>query len=531
MNTPVQLGWLSTAINYVFDRILNPFFGLLNDVISEVFSWIFNTALGPVLQAVSMSIVGLVAKLLWIIISRILFRIECCLLSIVDMMQNIFNVLAGIAKVTDKDTGATGSILTIIARKPFVVNTLLIIIAIAFILCFVFAILATIKSISDMGGPKSQSVGHVLRQTANALLRMIFAPALGIFLILLGDAVMVSISNAMTLDNNVTIARSLFVISTLDAVDETNGAVDISGKKITDDSVLAYNYSTRPKYLASHPGAGKDYGLTDKFRLPFYNGSKDYTKATYVDETFDMTKMDFLVGIGGAILFVFILGTTLFVLVSRIFDVLVLLLVEPFFIASMPIDDGEHFKKWEDMFIAKLFSGYGMVVAMYLYLLVTSLVFGGTFSFTPRNDAGDIMMDMLTRIVLLVGGAASVMTAGPLVTSILNSAAAGEEARASAAGTMFTGTTMGYAFNAVTSGAGLLNDKVTNSINNWVEKKEEDEHDKFVDKKPENKSSNTFKGNRYLPVEDDKYLAVEDDDDDLNEESDKFSKDTDEEKD
>ncbi|WP_026495105.1 Mbov_0396 family ICE element transmembrane protein [Butyrivibrio sp. WCD3002] len=460
MNTPVQLGWIQSAINYVFDKVLNPIFSWISGLLSDSLKWLFNSVLGDLLQSFLETCVHLAARLFWRIFGRIFYRIECGLLSIVDMMQNIFNVLAGTAPVEDTQEGIRGSLLSVIARKPFIVQTMLLIIAVAFVLVFVFAIIGTLKSVADMGAPGSKSVGHVLRQTGQALLRMIMAPVLGLFLIVLADSVMMSITNAMTVDQHVTIARTLFVISSLDAVDDTFGSEDQDGKKYTGSAVEGYNYSTRPEYLASHPGAASDYGLMDKFRRPFYNGTRDYSKAADVDDVFDMTRLDFMIGIGGAILFMFILGTALFVFVSRLFDVLVLLLIEPFFIATMPLDDGEHFKKWEDLFIGKLFSGYGMVVAMYLYLLISSMVFAGDISFTPRNGIGDIMMDMLMKLILLVGGAATVMTAGPLVTSVLSSAAAMQEGGAAGAGMAFTGKLMDLASKPIQYGLGAAGGKV-----------------------------------------------------------------------
>ncbi|MCR4902419.1 MAG: hypothetical protein K6A23_06145 [Butyrivibrio sp.] len=493
MRTSVQLGWISDAINYIFDKLLNPMFSFFSDLISDGLTWLFNGPVGSVLMKFVEVCVKLASGMIMLILSRLFYRIEVALLALVDMMQNIFNVLAGTTKVTDNATGQTGSLLSVIATKPFVVNTMFLVIAVSFILCFVFAVIATIKSIGDMGGPRSQSVGHVLRQTAKALFRMILAPTMGIFLIVLGDAVMSSMTAAMTQDNNVTIARSIFVITTLDALDDTLGAVDKDGNMVKDSSLLGYNYSTRPEYLASHPGSCSDYGLMDKFRQPFYNGTKDYTRAAEVEPTFSLLHIDYTVGILCALLFIFLLGSALFVLVSRIFDVIVLLLIEPFFIASMPLDDGEHFKKWEDMFIAKLFSGYGMIVAMYLYLLVTSLVFGGKFSFTPRDGLGDIMMDMLMRIILLVGGATTVMSAGPLITSILNSVAAGEEARSMGAGTAFTGTLMSTAFKPVTYGVDKLSSKAAEKIfadMSDTSKQSRSDDNKFTGQKSEKDNSN-----------------------------------------
>ncbi len=465
MGIPVQLGWIQSAINYVFDKVINPIFSWVTNLLSDVFKWVFNTILGPLLESAFSLISQTVGKYIMRAVGRLLYLIEKCFLQLLDMMQSIFDVLAGTQKVSDSATNAEGSLLSVLVRTPFVTKTMFVVISISIALTFLFAIVATIKSIGEMGGSQSKPVGHVIKKLAYAMLRMLTAPLMGLFLVVLGDAVLMSITNAMTMGGNVTIARSLFVISSLDAVDDEFGAVDKYGVKhkggqrlelsfsnqyvsastqIGDwnNPILAYNYSTRSTYLASHPGEGQDYGMKDLYREPFYTGAKDYTKSVDVDATFNVGRLDYFVGIGGSLLFIFLLGSALFTFTSRLFDVIILLIIEPLFIAPMPLDDGEHFQKWEDMFIGKLFSGYGMVVAMYLYLLVCGMVFDGRISFTPRSDMGDIMMDMLMRIIVLIGGAATIMTAGPLVTSILSSAAAGQETAAQGAGMAFTAGTV-----------------------------------------------------------------------------------------
>ncbi|MCR5674363.1 MAG: hypothetical protein K6G16_01510 [Lachnospiraceae bacterium] len=517
MTLPVQLGWMQTAINYVFDKVLNPLFSWASELLSDAFKWLFNTILGPLLESAFSLIMQTVGKYVMRIIGRQLYHIEEGFLLILDMLQKIFDVLAGISPVSDTETKASGSLLSVLVRTPFVTKTMLIVISISIVLCVLFAIVATIRSIGEMGGPQSRPVGQVLRRTAQAMLRMIAAPLMGLFLVVLGDAILLAITNAMTLDENVTIARSLFVISTLDAVDDEFGAVDKYGVKheggqrlelsfknqyvsastqIGDwnNPILAYNYSTRPTYLASHPGEGSDYGLRDLYREPFYTGKKDYSSSVDVDATFNVGRLDYLIGIGGALLFIFILGTAMFNFVSRLFDVIILLIVEPFFIAPMPLDDGEHFKKWEELFIGKLFSGYGMVVAMYVYLLVCTIVFDGRLAFTARDGMGDIMMDMLMRMLILIGGAATVMTAGPLVTSILSSVAAEQEGASNAAGMAFTGAVMDYGSKPARALMGYGMDKLTDGIADKIKSSIANAGQKFDNQKKDSDTGGLFPG-------------------------------------
>lgn len=443
--TYVQLGWIQDAIDYIFDKILSPIFNWLSGLLSDVFSFIFDTVLGGVLKTVIQKIVEIAAKLIWSIIARFFFMIERYLLIIVDMLEDCFKVLAGVKDVSTTD-GRTGSLLSILAGTGFVTTTILIVVAVSVVLCFFFSILATIKSISDMGGQESKPVGHVIRMTAQALFRMILIPIMGLFLIVLGDKIMVSITTAMTLSENSSIARTIFVMSTLDAVNEDDGAKDMKGNLVKSKSeIRKYNSSTRYAAVSGSKDAA-DYGLTDKFRKPFYEGTKSYRNWTDVGDTFALTRIDYFIGIGCAFFFIMILGTIMFVLVSRIFDVIVLLIIEPLFVCQMPLDDGEAYKKWSDLFLGKLFSGYGMVVAMYLYLLVAAQVFNGEIAFFPPGT--DTVSDYLMKMLLLIGGGFAVMQAGPLVTSILSVMASMNESATMAAGSAFTGQIRGLAVGA-----------------------------------------------------------------------------------
>ncbi|MBR5361493.1 MAG: hypothetical protein IK123_11445 [Lachnospiraceae bacterium] len=441
----VQLGWIQDAIDYVFDKILNPVFEWLSSLLSEVFGFIFDTVLGGVLETVIGKIVKIAVDLIWTILARFFYAIERALLTIVDMLEEIFEVLAGVKSVTTIDN-KTGSLLSILVRTNFVTKTILIVVMVSFVLCMFFSVLATIKSISDMGGEGSKPVGHVLRMTSQAMLRMIMIPLIGLFMIVLGDALLTGITHAMTMDEDTSIARTIFCISTLNAVKEKD---PVAGDGKTYDPNM-FNSSTRyqtPGYESTV------FGLTDVFRGQFYRGEKSFRRWEDVEATFDFKKMDFFLGIGLAFFFIMILGTVMFIFVSRIFDVIVLLIIEPLFVCQMPLDDGEAYKKWSEMFIGKLFAGYGMVVAMYLYLLVAAQVFTGDIAFTPPGE--DIIMDYLMKMILLIGGGFAVMQAGPLVTSILSVMASMNESATMAAGSAFTGQLRGVALGKPVASFGM----------------------------------------------------------------------------
>ncbi len=164
-----------------------------------------------------------------------------------------------------------------------------------------------------------------------------------------------------------------------------------------------------------------------------------------VKGSFRLAKFDYIIGFAVSIALLIILGACLVIAVQRIFDMLMLYLISPYFVATMPLDDGEKFGIWRNLFIGKCFSGIGMVVAMKLYIMLCPVIMNTKLlSFSSKSDE----MDYLTRLIFLLGGAWAVYKSGHVVTEILSqSAAAGETGAA-----MVGGGTVIAAFHG---GAGL----------------------------------------------------------------------------
>ena len=68
--------------------------------------------------------------------------------------------------------------------------------------------------------------------------------------------------------------------------------------------------------------------------------------------------MNYLIGIlGGFVMLVmFVLSSISFI--QRIFDIILLYLISPISIATIPLDEGNRFKVWKDMMIGKILSAY-----------------------------------------------------------------------------------------------------------------------------------------------------------------------------
>ena len=224
-----------------------------------------------------------------------------------------------------------------------------------------------------------------------------------------------------------TLSRMIFVVASLDA-NKVDAHYNISGKVDDEDS---------PVTVAS------DIGAEDKIRNPFYTGQSNYADTDVVGRSFDFARFDYLIGFGGSIFLLIVMAICLINFICRIFEVLMLFIASPLFVSVMPLDDGEKFKAWQDMFVAKLFSGFGSVIAMELYMLICPVVMSGGISFMQN---GSTEADYLIRLVFMLGGAWAVIKAGPTITQLLNFQAGAAERQTGAsvtAGLMGAATTIG----------------------------------------------------------------------------------------
>ncbi|MCR4764452.1 MAG: hypothetical protein K5696_13075 [Lachnospiraceae bacterium] len=415
----VQLGWLSDALNWLFKKILNPVFEWLTDLLSTALSWVFNEILQPVLSFVFDTFIAEILQVILRAICLIFLAGMQVLLRVLDCIVGVYEIFAGIRNVTmhlpsgSSTVDTKGPLLELLYRTPFVRNATVVLIGIGFALCFLFALIAVIRSILDFDGQTGHPVSRVLRLTAQAVFKLLLIPLFGLFMITLSGVILTSINEAFSENGEeFSIPRTIFVMTTFDAIDVKKAKSESDAK--------AHNTST-----------GDQASFTDDYRKDFYNPVSSGEDLMYdtalIEQTFDVVKINYLEGYLLCLVFIVLLMAALLIFLCRIYDVLLLLIMEPLFVAPMPFDEGEHFEKWQELFIGKLFSGYGMVIAMNLYLMIAGKMFGGTFSLADPSGPFHAVEDGLIKLIFMMGGVFAVLNIGPLITSILSQTASNEE--------------------------------------------------------------------------------------------------------
>ncbi len=388
--------------------LLGKIFGFIGDLLGKVFSAVFKL-FEPVLVNVLWPLAKMILGFILDIFAGVFYQLLAAILRIVDAIQVAFNVFCGLKTVALKDNPkAEFSLLTALFTQKGIQTAIAAVTVVAIVLTILFAGVAVLRSMSDIsGGQNSRPVSRVLNMTFRAMLRFFMIPMISLGLLLLSDAVLLSISNAFNTKQN-TVANIIFVSCTMDAA------------KRTEYNAHVFKDEGGEKVKTGQLNTSREVGLDDEIRKPFYDGTKKYYDEDAVKGTFELKWLDFITGFFGALFMLIVLGMCCFSFICRIFDVLLLLLASPFFIATMPLDDGEKYKTWQDMFIGKLFGGYGMVMAMQLYLIVCPLIMGNSIQLTSGGGEMSGEVEILMRLLFLLGGAWAVLQSGPMVTSLIS---------------------------------------------------------------------------------------------------------------
>lgn len=293
-----------------------------------------------------------------------------CICELIDFIKEIFYMLCGIEQV--EINGAKGDMLTSLLGSDSVKKAFLTISIIGVILLVLFTGIAILKS----NYQEKQSWAGALRKSGQSLLITLLIPFTVLAGILLTNTVMSSINVAMNPYGNT--AHPL-----------------IGGQ------------------FLSTIGNGCYIGSEDKSVVlsKFVSGELDYKDVSLVKSYFNIQDMNYLIGIlGGFVMLVmFVLSSISFI--QRIFDIILLYLISPISIATIPLDEGNRFKVWKDMMIGKILSAYGIILVTNLFFLIIPQVYEMRFFSSDFKNG-------IVYILFLLGGSFAVSKANDVIARL-----------------------------------------------------------------------------------------------------------------
>jgi len=116
---------------------------------------------------------------------------------------------------------------------------------------------------------------------------------------------------------------------------------------------------------------------------------------TAIEQHYNLKKINWVIFVFVASFMFGILLKSCFALITRIYDIMILLMLFPMVASTLPLDDGARVGQWNKQFIARLFAAYGLVITLNFVFLVTPVVteinlfeqymFTGVFRYMPAQ--------------------------------------------------------------------------------------------------------------------------------------------------
>lgn len=329
---------------------------------------------------------------------------------LLDFIRDVFCKLAGIETVTVG--GKQTDLLSHFILSPQIRNAFLGVFLVGVILLFVFVIIAILKS--ESADPQHKKTkGQILVKALQSFVIFLLIPFLLIAGIMLTNVVMSAIHGSMTgamLDGNTnsTIGGQILVTSGYDA------------------------------YIGPA-------GRRAEIERMFITGQLDYNSLSVVKDYYNLGDMNFFVGIAGGlvILIMFVISAIMFV--QRIFDIILLYIVSPASVSTIPLDDGGRFKIWREMLISKILGAYGIILSMNIFFLIVPQVANISFF-------GNAFKDGVVQLLFVLGGAFAITKANMVIAQLTGSNAGAQEAQ-QMLGNISTGMHMMRSVGHVAAGA------------------------------------------------------------------------------
>ena len=369
----------------------------------------------------------------------------------------------GTLRLQETRTNARITLLEYFMGQPAINTVFWGVTIISIALCLGFSIIAVVRSMGDL--QQNRPLGKVLGSVGKAMLTFLLVPFLCLGAIALSTVVL------------------LQLIVLFDSANERGEAVSMEGalflSAVAPENVVVRerNYGFEYQYNVNWDTmeVTMDWVYVDRIeeitnptqqqRTKAYNDFRDdmlygrrgvgFSDILQLQKDLDVWAMMF----SGPMFFtwlaswfsVIMLLMIVMVFLRRIFEVIVLYLVSPFFVSAIPLDDGKRFSGWRDMFISRLVSGFGSIFTLKVFLLMLPMIWTPNLKFSDST-----FIDSFFKVILMMGGIYSVYKGHTLISTIINpqGAMAEQESAGLMSGAVIGGSMalVGGAWNLATGG-------------------------------------------------------------------------------
>lgn len=381
----------------------------LQDIMRTLLESIFVPIITQIMEVVTRFLGGI----LWSIFGEFFLDIFITLLSVIDFIEEIFNIFSGLRPVFYN--GSQTDLLSLLIQKNETVFAFAAITLMSIGICFGVTAYKTAKSISDMALDDRNPISKILKNGFRASCVFMLTPFLCIFFLHLASVVTIQVNSAFysaTGGVNTSVGNILFLTASMNADRKT-----MPNRDPFEDLDLFRTIE------------GRNPRFDDAVRRPYLVGNQLYKNLDRVKADFYPTEFDYVTGFVSAIVVLFILTGAVLYFIRRLFEILLLYLVAPLFASTIPADDGMLFKKWREVFIAKFFSGFGIIFSMKYFLMLIPMI-GGSELVLYSGTSNAYIINNILKVFLIIGGAWAIYKSQHLILQIISpdSAMAAREA-------------------------------------------------------------------------------------------------------
>lgn len=347
------------------------FLSVLTDMLSKV----FDAVLAPVLRDVAHILIATLGKLISEAFSNFLIRAWVILLKLVYFLQQIFDIFSGYRTVKLRavpDVSRERNLLEVFLELGSIQYFFLLLTMICVVVCLLTTIVMVVRSMHDMVMENKHPISEVLRRSMKASFTFMIIPFTLVFI--------------------------------LQTVKYVPSVIDLAFGRNTGQAVSDSLFITVAEPAANNAEA-----------VRMFSAGQHYENIELLRSSFNIKNINFTFAFVSSILMALIFLICIIQFIQRLFVILFLYLISPFFVAFIPLDEGQKFRRWKELFVGTFLSAYGPMIVMELYLMVVPMIVSGN---AIRFDTGSQLMDVCLRLFIILGGAWAVYRSRTLMLQL-----------------------------------------------------------------------------------------------------------------
>jgi hypothetical protein len=281
----------------------------------------------------------------------------------------------------------------------------------------------------DLDGKRP--IGKIMGDTAKAMLTFLMIPVMMIIAVNLSTAVLRQVN--MVMDNAILGSNENMNVNMATAILYTSLTPESMRFKFEEEMQIEMAFNDEEvrqiRREGYQPTQEERENKLAVVRQNLLTGRMNWANFTVAVRDVDPFFMNYIPTFITAWFSVVIMVMVLLLFIQRIYDMILLYLAAPFFVSVIPLDEGQKFKAWREMFIAKTIEGFSSIITLKLFLIFLPLLWDGSMAFHYIQ-----LYDLIIKCLFMIGGMYAAYKSHTMITGLFNKQAEAMEKETSAFG-------------------------------------------------------------------------------------------------